>query len=136
MAPTERGSEIWWRQRVADLTWVKRAQGTQSSELRSVRCGGKTLLKGLLVVLRLVRGEMFPEAVVAPFVFIVQAATALFLDKAFPFAGAVNHDDAQLRVNLPLSIPETAGRADLDLSRDYQFLFCSHRGGKASFNKS
>ena len=73
---------------------------------------------------------MFPEAVAAPFIFIVQAATALFLDKAFPFAGAVNHDDAQLRVNLPLSIPKAAGRTDLDLCRDYQFLFCIHRGVK------
>ena len=65
---------------------------------------------------------MLPQAVLAPFKFIIHSLAALALNQALPCAAILDDDDPQFGVNFSFSVPVAAGRTDFYFSRDNQFL--------------
>ena len=65
--------------------------------------------------------QVFPQAVVAPLAFVVEALAAFFLYYAFALATVGNDDNAQFRVYFSFAIPITAGCTNFHFSGNNQF---------------
>ena len=66
--------------------------------------------------------QVFPKAVITPLEFVGQPLAALALDKAFTFAAFLHDNNTKLGIDLPFSVPVTAGGTNLNFGGKYQLL--------------
>ena len=71
---------------------------------------------------RRVRRQMFPETIVAPLGFVVEALAALALDQALTAAGIGDNHHPELGIDFSLAIPIAAGGTYFYFGGDDQFL--------------
>ena len=76
---------------------------------------------------------MLPQAIGAPFEFVIQPLATLALNQALASTLLVDDNDAKLRINFPLAVPITAGRTHFDFGRKNQLF--SHGFGKVGIGK-
>lgn len=82
---------------------------------------------------RFIRGQMFPETIIAPLELIIQTLAALALNQTLSGATIIDYHDSKFRIHFPLAIPVTAGCTDFDFGRKNQFF--SHGFGRVGIGK-
>jgi len=75
---------------------------------------------------------MLPDAFFVQFVLMIESVAAFAVYQTFSLATIIDDDHTQLRINLALTVPVTAGSTNFYLGGDYQFW--AHNGQSVTMN--